>query len=157
MNVWLSKCDETTINAMQNYASKNGKLLCLRDAKGKLLCVGLSVKALSHAKSKNGFCYYQVVTGYKPLLCNLDEIKKELHDKVIHNNFQVETVVYDVSLEIYEGKKNHGDSHLDKVEDYWFKSYIYYQNNKDKFSLFDLINKKNITKRKKSYGFKKNK
>lgn len=144
MNILLSTSTEQQLVAIEKYAQKNNKLLCLRDKNNKILAIGLSLRALQQAKaeqrdkSKHPFYYYQVLHKLTPIFTS--NVPKE----VINNNYQVNNVIYDVYIEVYEGKVIQKDIKAQKAEDYWFNSYQFYlkKENIDKFGIFDLINKK---------------
>lgn len=160
MELLLSKCDKKHIESITNYASKNNKVLALRDTQGKILAIGLSISALQTAESKSGFKYYQVKTKKRPLYCSHNDV----NEIIIDNNMCAEIITYDVVIQIYEGKRlkrKDQDGNLydipkdqQKAEEYWYKCYIRYLNNKDSFSIFDLINKR---VEKKNHFYKKKK
>jgi hypothetical protein len=132
--------DFSQIQAVVNHAVNNDKLLALRDKSGKLLAVGLSLQALQTVTSKTGFKYYQVLKKSKPISTS------DVNQKIKDNNYCTDIIIYDVAIEIYEGKIKHNNSSFNKIEDYWYNCYEYYLNNKDSFCLFDLINKKTTKK-----------
>lgn len=147
MKVWLDKCGKDQLDALQKFADKNKKLLCMRDKAGKLLAVGCSIEALQESKSKRGFKHYQVIKELRPIYLSKAELSETYKDqtkveKIINDNFQVEHTIYKISIEIYEGRKIDPDPLFMKNENYWYKCYCYYSKYPSRFYKFDLINKK---------------
>lgn len=138
MKFMLRTATPRQLETLQSYAFSNDKLLCLRDKQGRLLAVGKGLAALQKAKSKDGFYYYQSITKLVPV----KGTRKSLPAEIVNNNFQREVVIYDVFVEVYEGKRHHKVKYLNQLEDYWFKCYEFYKRNSHKFMTYDLINKK---------------
>lgn len=151
MKIKLSECEVNPekINALENYCKKNDKLVALRDMKNRLLAVGLSIKSLQTSKSKEGFNHYNVIYKDIPVNKSIDTIQnptqkeKLYYEKLKQNNFVESYPVYDVYICVYEGMIKHQEEQNNKREEYWYKCYLYYQKFRDRFSIFDLINKSN--------------
>lgn len=149
MRIKLSECEVNPekINALENYCKKNNKLIALRDMKGRLLAVGLSIKALQISQSKEGFNHYNVIYKDIAVVRSLDETKnisekdKKNYEKLKQNNFVESYPIYDVYISVYEGMIKHPEEQNNKREEYWYKCYLYYQKFQDRFSIFDLINR----------------
>lgn len=150
MRIKLSECElnPNKIIALENYCKKNDKLLALRDIKNRILAVGLSVNALQNSKTKEGFNHYNVIYKEIPVIKTLSENASEKekinYENLKKNNFIELYPTYDVYITVYEGiiKNEKEDKQNYKREEYWFKCYQYYQKFRNKFSIFDLINKK---------------
>lgn len=148
MRIKLSECElnPEKINALENYCKKNNKLIALRDMKNRLLAVGLSIKAIQTSKSKEGFNHYNVIYKEIPIIKNIDILnssqkEKSNYEKLKQNNFIESYPLYDVYICVYEGIINHKEKNNNKREEYWYKCYTYYQKFKERFSIFDLINR----------------
>lgn len=148
MRIKLSECElnPEKINALENYCKKNNKLIALRDMKNRLLAVGLSIKAIQTSKSKEGFNHYNVIYKEIPIIKNIDILnssqkEKSNYEKLKQNNFIESYPLYDVYICVYEGIINHKEKNNNKREEYWYKCYLYYQKFKERFSIFDLINR----------------
>lgn len=135
MKIWLSKSKKEQIDAIERYAKKNDKLLALRDKNSKILGLGLSIYSLTTITSKDGFKYYQVITKERQMETS------SVSEEVRLNNYILNYPIHDVTIEIYEGKKNHNNAFLNKVELYWYKRFQYYCKYPEKFYPHELINK----------------
>ena len=150
MKIKLSDSENNPMKliALENYCRKNDKLLCLRDMKNRLIAVGLSIKALQTSKSKEGFNHYNVI--YKNIAVNKSidmienptEKEKKYYETLKKNNFIEKYPIYDIYICVYEGMIKHEQIQNLNREKYWHECYLYYQKNKEKFTIFDLINKR---------------
>lgn len=148
MKIKLSECEVNPekIIALENYCKKNNKLVALRDIKGRLLAVGLSIKSLQTSKSKEGFNHYNVIYKTIPVVKTIDNLnssqkEKSNYEKLKQNNFVEFYPLYDVYICVYEGMIKHQEEQNNKREEYWYKCYLYYQKFQERFSIFDLINR----------------
>ena len=108
MSILLSKAQKWQLQQLQDQAEEKGLFIEMRDKYGILLAVSTGLKSLTEEKDKNGKPLYRVDSK-----------------KVLDYDHVKEIVLYNIQLDIYEGKKSMSyqnpktQQFFDKQEQFW--------------------------------------